>query len=71
MNKRGFDGKKLLEGAKALIEKHGKTAAAPAPHRPGAGQEGLTDGPTVAREAAQAPRALTGQGLRKEPIFRF
>ncbi len=30
MNKRGFDGKKLLEGAKALIEKHGKTAAAPA-----------------------------------------
>ena len=31
MNKRGFDGKKLLEGAKALIEKHGKTAAAKAP----------------------------------------
>ena len=30
MNKRGYDGKKLLEGAKALIEKHGKTAAAPA-----------------------------------------
>ncbi|MEN9670918.1 MAG: hypothetical protein RL018_1195 [Pseudomonadota bacterium] len=25
MNKRGFDGKKLLEGAKALIEKHTKT----------------------------------------------
>ena len=30
MNKRGYDGKKLLDGAKALIEKHGKTAAAPA-----------------------------------------
>jgi TRAP-type transport system periplasmic protein len=27
MNKRGFDGKKLFETAKALIEKHGKTAA--------------------------------------------
>ena len=26
MNKRGFDGKKLLETAKALIEKHGKAA---------------------------------------------
>ena len=25
MNKKGFDGKKLLEGAKALIEKHTKT----------------------------------------------
>jgi hypothetical protein len=25
MNKRGFDGKKLLETAKALIEKHTKT----------------------------------------------
>jgi len=30
MNKRGFDGKKLLEGAKALIDKHGKGGAAPA-----------------------------------------
>jgi TRAP-type transport system periplasmic protein len=30
MNKRGHDGKKLLETAKALIEKHGKSAAAPA-----------------------------------------
>ncbi|WP_332815367.1 TRAP transporter substrate-binding protein [Ramlibacter sp.] len=29
MNKRGFDGKKLLETAKALIEKHGKTTPAP------------------------------------------
>ena len=28
MNKRGFDGKKLLEGARALIEKHGKGAPA-------------------------------------------
>jgi len=28
MNKRGFDGKKLLETARALIEKHGKTVAA-------------------------------------------
>jgi TRAP-type C4-dicarboxylate transport system substrate-binding protein len=26
MNKRGFDGKKLLETARALIEKHGKAA---------------------------------------------
>ena len=25
MNKKGFDGKKLLDTAKALIEKHGKT----------------------------------------------
>ncbi|MBA4263283.1 MAG: C4-dicarboxylate ABC transporter [Comamonadaceae bacterium] len=30
MDKRGFNGKQLLETAKALIEKHGKTAAAPA-----------------------------------------
>ena len=30
MNKRGFDGKKLLETAKTLIEKHGKAAPAPA-----------------------------------------
>ena len=29
MNKRGHDGKKLLETARALIEKHGKTTAAP------------------------------------------
>ncbi len=29
MTKRGFDGKKLLETAKALIEKHGKTTPAP------------------------------------------
>lgn len=28
MNKKGYDGKKLLETAKALIEKHGKPAAA-------------------------------------------
>ncbi|HEY8357581.1 MAG TPA: TRAP transporter substrate-binding protein [Ramlibacter sp.] len=28
MNKRGFDGKKLLETARALIEKHGKTTKA-------------------------------------------
>ena len=27
MNKRGFDGKKLLETARALIDKHGKAAA--------------------------------------------
>lgn len=31
MDKRGFDGKKLLETARSLIEKHGKTTAAPAP----------------------------------------
>ena len=31
MNKKGFDGKKLLETAKALIEKHGKAAAPAAP----------------------------------------
>jgi len=30
MNKRGHDGKKLLDTARALIEKHGKAAAAPA-----------------------------------------
>jgi TRAP-type C4-dicarboxylate transport system substrate-binding protein len=30
MNKRGFDGKKLLETARALIDKHGKTTGAPA-----------------------------------------
>ena len=30
MNKRGFDGRKLLETARALIEKHGKAAPAPA-----------------------------------------
>jgi TRAP-type C4-dicarboxylate transport system substrate-binding protein len=34
MNKRGFDGKKLLETAKALIEKHGKAGAAPAKAAP-------------------------------------
>lgn len=28
MNKRGFDGKKLLDTARSLIEKHGKTASA-------------------------------------------
>jgi TRAP-type transport system periplasmic protein len=27
MNKRGFNGRKLLDGARSLIEKHGKTAA--------------------------------------------
>jgi TRAP-type C4-dicarboxylate transport system substrate-binding protein len=31
MDKRGFDGKKLLETARALIEKHGKTSSAAAP----------------------------------------
>ena len=31
MNKRGFDGRKLIETARALIEKHGKTAPAKAP----------------------------------------
>ena len=30
MNKKGLDGRKLLDGARALIEKHSKTAAAPA-----------------------------------------
>ena len=30
MNKRGFDGKKLLETARSLIDKHGKAAPAPA-----------------------------------------
>ncbi|MBX9613636.1 MAG: TRAP transporter substrate-binding protein [Burkholderiales bacterium] len=30
MNKRGFDGKKLLDTARSLIEKHGKAPAAPA-----------------------------------------
>ncbi len=30
MDKRGFDGRKLLDTARALIEKHGKTAPAPA-----------------------------------------
>lgn len=30
MNKRGFDGKKLLETARSLIDKHGRTTAAPA-----------------------------------------
>lgn len=30
MNKRGFDGRKLLDTARSLIEKHGKSAAAPA-----------------------------------------
>ena len=30
MNKRGFDGKKLLDTAKSLIEKHGKATPAPA-----------------------------------------
>lgn len=34
MNKRGFEGKKLLESAKALIEKHGKPAATPAKTKP-------------------------------------
>jgi TRAP-type transport system periplasmic protein len=33
MNKRGFNGYKLLETARGLIEKHSKTAAAPAPAR--------------------------------------
>jgi len=28
MNKRGYDGKKLLDTAKALIEKHTKTSKA-------------------------------------------
>jgi TRAP-type transport system periplasmic protein len=31
MNKRGFDGRKLIETARALIEKHGKAAPAKAP----------------------------------------
>jgi TRAP-type C4-dicarboxylate transport system substrate-binding protein len=31
MNKRGFDGKKLLDTARALIDKHGKAAPAAAP----------------------------------------
>ncbi|MEJ5988601.1 TRAP transporter substrate-binding protein [Ramlibacter sp. PS3R-8] len=31
MNKRGHDGKKLLETARALIDKHGKAGPAPAP----------------------------------------
>jgi TRAP-type C4-dicarboxylate transport system substrate-binding protein len=31
MNKRGFDGKKLMETARALIDKHGKAGAAAAP----------------------------------------
>ena len=34
MNKRGFDGKKLLEEARKLIEKHTKTAAGPAKAAP-------------------------------------
>ncbi len=34
MNKRGFDGRKLLDTARALIEKHSKTAAAPAGKAP-------------------------------------
>ncbi|CAA9421301.1 MAG: TRAP transporter solute receptor, unknown substrate 3, partial [uncultured Ramlibacter sp.] len=29
MNKRGFDGKKLLETARSLVEKHGKGTPAP------------------------------------------
>jgi hypothetical protein len=29
MNKRGFDGKKLMETARALIDKHGKTTPTP------------------------------------------
>jgi TRAP-type transport system periplasmic protein len=29
MDKRGYDGKKLLETARALIDKHGKTTPAP------------------------------------------
>jgi len=28
MNKKGFEGKKLLDTARALIEKHGKTTKA-------------------------------------------
>jgi TRAP-type transport system periplasmic protein len=31
MNKRGFNGYKLLDSARQLIDKHTKTAAAPAP----------------------------------------
>jgi len=31
MNKRGFDGRKLIDTARALIEKHGKEPAAKAP----------------------------------------
>ena len=34
MNKRGFDGRKLLDTARNLIEKHSKTAAAPAGKAP-------------------------------------
>ncbi|MEY2618826.1 MAG: hypothetical protein RL522_1828 [Pseudomonadota bacterium] len=34
MNKRGFDGRKLLDTARALIEKHSKAAAAPAGKAP-------------------------------------
>jgi len=34
MDKRGFDGRKLLDTARALIEKHGKTAPAPAKAEP-------------------------------------
>ncbi len=34
MNKRGFDGRKLLDTARALIEKHGKTATTPTPSKP-------------------------------------
>lgn len=33
MNKRGFDGKKLIDTARALIDKHGKAGGAPAPAR--------------------------------------
>jgi len=34
MNKKGFDGKKLLDTARTLIEKHSRTAAAPAKAAP-------------------------------------
>lgn len=34
MNKRGFDGRKLIDTARALIEKHSKTTAAPAKAAP-------------------------------------
>ena len=36
MNKRGFDGRKLLDTARALIEKHSKVAVAPAKAAPAA-----------------------------------
>jgi hypothetical protein len=33
ITKRGFDGKKLLETARALIDKHGKATTAAAPRK--------------------------------------